>query len=80
VIDFQVWCGPAMGAFNEWVKGSHLEPQENRKTVDVALNLLYGAAVIMRLAALKSQGVYLPRGCEVVKPLTREQLITRIPQ
>lgn len=80
VIDYQVWCGPAMGAFNEWVKGSHLEPQENRKTVDVALNLLYGAAVILRLSALKSQGVCLPRGCELMKPLTLEQLTLRIPQ
>lgn len=24
--DFQVWCGPAMGAFNAWVEGSFLEP------------------------------------------------------
>jgi trans-AT polyketide synthase, acyltransferase and oxidoreductase domains len=20
-IDYQIWCGPAMGAFNEWVQG-----------------------------------------------------------
>jgi trans-AT polyketide synthase/acyltransferase/oxidoreductase domain-containing protein len=25
VMDYQVWCGPAMGAFNEWVKGTHWE-------------------------------------------------------
>ena len=24
-LDYQVWCGPAMGAFNEWAKGSFLE-------------------------------------------------------
>ena len=24
-IDYQIWCGPAMGAFNQWVKGSPLE-------------------------------------------------------
>ncbi|MFC1817240.1 PfaD family polyunsaturated fatty acid/polyketide biosynthesis protein, partial [Thermodesulfobacteriota bacterium] len=23
-IDYQIWCGPSMGAFNEWVKGSFL--------------------------------------------------------
>ena len=24
--DYQVWCGPAMGAFNDWVRGTWLEP------------------------------------------------------
>jgi len=22
VQDYQIWCGPAMGAFNRWVQGS----------------------------------------------------------
>jgi len=57
VIDYQIWCGPAMGAFNEWVKGSFLRSPENRKTVTVAMNLLYGAAVIGRLNGLKNQGI-----------------------
>ncbi|HEY2909022.1 MAG TPA: PfaD family polyunsaturated fatty acid/polyketide biosynthesis protein, partial [Gemmataceae bacterium] len=38
-LDYQVWCGPAMGAFNEWAKGSVLEPPKNRTVVGVALNL-----------------------------------------
>src|SRR5262249_49414437 len=42
-MDYQVWCGPAMGAFNEWVKGTFLEQPENRRAADVALNLLFGA-------------------------------------
>ena len=25
-LDYQIWCGPAMGAFNAWVRGSFLEP------------------------------------------------------
>jgi trans-AT polyketide synthase, acyltransferase and oxidoreductase domains len=29
-LDYQVWRGPSMGAFNEWVKGSCLEPPPNR--------------------------------------------------
>ena len=41
-IDYQIWCGPAIGAFNEWVKGSFLEQPENRRVVTVALNLLLG--------------------------------------
>jgi trans-AT polyketide synthase/acyltransferase/oxidoreductase domain-containing protein len=58
-IDRQIWCGPAMGAFNEWTKGTFLERAANRKVVTVALNLLYGAAVMMRLNTLRSQGVNL---------------------
>ena len=45
-VDYQVWCGPAMGAFNDWVEGSFLEQPENRRVVTVALNILYGAAVL----------------------------------
>src|SRR5262249_6035389 len=56
-IDYQVWCGPAMGAFNEWVKGSFLERPENRRVVTVAMNILYGAAVLMRANSLRCQGV-----------------------
>jgi len=56
-LDYQVWCGPAMGAFNEWTKGSFLEQARNRRVVTVARNLLYGAAVLMRLNVLRCQGV-----------------------
>ncbi|HYH64928.1 MAG TPA: PfaD family polyunsaturated fatty acid/polyketide biosynthesis protein [Urbifossiella sp.] len=42
-LDYQVWCGPSMGAFNEWAKGSPLEAPANRTVVGVALNLLVGA-------------------------------------
>jgi trans-AT polyketide synthase/acyltransferase/oxidoreductase domain-containing protein len=59
-IDYQIWCGPAMGAFNQWVKGSFLESHENRKTATVAMNLLLGAAVITRANWLRNQGVELP--------------------
>jgi PfaD family protein len=58
-IDFQIWCGPAMGAFNQWVKGSFLEKTENRKTVTVAMNLLLGACVLTRANLLKNQGITL---------------------
>lgn len=47
-IDYQVWCGPAMGAFNEWVKGSPLEAPANRRAACVARNILEGAATISR--------------------------------
>jgi trans-AT polyketide synthase/acyltransferase/oxidoreductase domain-containing protein len=73
-IDYQIWCGPAMGAFNEWVRGSFLEPPENRETVTVAKNLLYGAALSLRLNHLKNQGVCLPSQCESIKPVTPEKI------
>lgn len=55
-IDYQIWCGPAMGAFNEWVKGSFMETPSARKVVDVAYNILFGAAVLMRANQSKLQG------------------------
>jgi PfaD family protein len=58
--DYQVWCGPAMGAFNEWTKGSFLERPENRRVVAVAKNLLHGAAVLTRTNMLAAQGVSVP--------------------
>ena len=56
-VDFQVWCGPAIGAFNEWVRGSFLEAWENRRVVPIAYNILHGACVLTRAAALRNQGV-----------------------
>ena len=56
-MDYQVWCGPAMGAFNDWAKGSYLELPENRRVVDVALHLLTGAAYLTRLRQMSAFGV-----------------------
>ncbi|NOX58056.1 MAG: PfaD family polyunsaturated fatty acid/polyketide biosynthesis protein [Planctomycetes bacterium] len=58
--DFQVWCGPSMGAFNEWVRGTVFEKPENRLAVSVADNLMTGAAVLTRANILRAQGVELP--------------------
>jgi PfaD family protein len=73
-IDYQVWCGPAMGAFNEWVKGTLLERPENRRMVTVALNILYGAAVLMRANSLRCQGVPIPTSVLRVEPLQLSEL------
>ena len=59
-LDFQIWCGPAMGAFNTWVKGSFLEPSPARTVVQIARNFLEGAAVITRAQQLRSAGVPVP--------------------
>jgi PfaD family protein len=73
-VDYQVWCGPAMGAFNEWAKGSFLEAPRNRRVVTLALNLLYGAAVLTRLQLLRCQGVSFPAEWSRVDPMALEQL------
>jgi trans-AT polyketide synthase/acyltransferase/oxidoreductase domain-containing protein len=73
-LDYQVWCGPAMGAFNEWVKGSFLEQPRNRRVVTVAFNILYGAAVLLRLQTLRIQGFPLPRDWWRVTPLELEAI------
>ncbi|WP_279384581.1 PfaD family polyunsaturated fatty acid/polyketide biosynthesis protein [Geotalea toluenoxydans] len=56
-MDYQVWCGPAMGAFNEWTAGSFLEQHSRRTVVSAALNILFGAAVQTRAAMLSCQGI-----------------------
>jgi PfaD family protein len=77
-LDYQVWCGPAMGAFNEWAKGSFLEDPRQRHVVPVALNLLYGAAVLQRFQLLRAQGIALPPPCSQWRPLEPGQLEDRL--
>ena len=58
--DYQIWCGPAMGAFNSWAKGSFLEDPEQRTVAQVARNLLEGASVVTRAQQLRSYGAPVP--------------------
>ncbi|AHH98382.1 PfaD family polyunsaturated fatty acid/polyketide biosynthesis protein [Kutzneria albida] len=58
--DYQVWCGPAMGSFNEWARGSHLADPANRTVGEVATHLLRGAAFSIRLRQLALAGISLP--------------------
>lgn len=58
--DYQIWCGPAIGAFNEWTRDTFLESWQDRRAVPVALNLMHGAAVLGRAASLRTQGVVVP--------------------
>lgn len=68
-IDYQVWCGPAMGAFNEWAAGSFLEHPSRRSVATVALNILFGAAVLSRANFLRCQGIDLPPEALRLEPL-----------
>jgi trans-AT polyketide synthase/acyltransferase/oxidoreductase domain-containing protein len=73
-IDYQVWCGPAMGAFNEWVAGSFLDSPERRTVATVARNILYGAALLTRTNILRCQGVDLPENALNIEPLEDTQI------
>ena len=73
-MDYQVWCGPAMGAFNEWTRGTFLEKPENRRVVLVAQNLLWGAALHLRRQYLRAQGIQLPIGAAAEFPLEQPAL------
>jgi trans-AT polyketide synthase/acyltransferase/oxidoreductase domain-containing protein len=43
-VDYQIHCGPAMGAFNQWVKGTDLEDWRNRHVDEIAERLMRAAA------------------------------------
>lgn len=67
-MDYQIWCGPAMGAFNDWVKGSNLEMVANRKVVVVAQEILQGAAYLYRVRLLENSGIPVPAEFRRYKP------------
>lgn len=49
-----------MGAFNRWAAGSFLADRAERSVVQIALNLLEGAAVVTRAHQLRTYGVPVP--------------------
>jgi PfaD family protein len=66
--DYQIWCGPAMGAFNAWARGSFLEDPAERTVGQIALNLLEGAAVVGRAQTLRASGVAVPKEAFLYRP------------
>ena len=66
--DYQIWCSSAAGAFNRWTAGSFLAVAENRTVVQIARNLLEGAAVATRAHQLRSYGVALPAEAFCFRP------------
>lgn len=67
-LDYQIWCGSAMGAFNEWTRGTFLAQPTQRRVATVACNLLYGAAVMQRLNTLRNQGFSIPSEVARIAP------------
>ncbi|MGL4463781.1 MAG: 2-nitropropane dioxygenase, partial [Planctomycetia bacterium] len=77
-LDYQVWCGPAMGAFNEWTRDSFLARPAERRAAVVARNLLLQAAVLLRAQSLQHQGVTVPPEAARVQPLEAAELERRL--
>ncbi len=75
-MDYQIWCGPSLGAFNQWVKGSFLENPDHRDVTTVAMNLLVGACVAARAGWIRSQGVALPESAGRFSPMTLSDINT----
>ncbi|MDO5976694.1 ACP S-malonyltransferase [Flavivirga jejuensis] len=46
-VDFQVHCGPALGAFNQWVKGTSLENWRNRHVDEIAEKIMSSSAELL---------------------------------
>lgn len=67
--DYQIWCGPAMGAFNEWVRGTYLAAVENRRVAWVASELMRGAAFTSRVRQLELNGIRLPLASRSYRPV-----------
>nr|WP_214662646.1 PfaD family polyunsaturated fatty acid/polyketide biosynthesis protein [Amazonocrinis nigriterrae] len=59
-MDYQIWCGPAMGSFNDWVRGSYLSDAQNRRVADIAQHIMTGALFLYRIQSLKIQGLQIP--------------------
>ncbi|MDT3250405.1 PfaD family polyunsaturated fatty acid/polyketide biosynthesis protein [Serratia sp. root2] len=55
-VDYQVHCGPALGAFNQWVKGSAYEDWRNRHVDEIGEILMQEAASMLsaKISLLKS--------------------------
>jgi trans-AT polyketide synthase, acyltransferase and oxidoreductase domains len=47
--DYQVHCGPALGAFNRWVKGTPLEDWRNRHVDEIAEKLMRETAEMLEM-------------------------------
>ncbi|MGJ0638606.1 PfaD family polyunsaturated fatty acid/polyketide biosynthesis protein [Xenorhabdus bovienii] len=68
-MDYQIWCGSAMGAMNEWLRETPLEAVENRYVSDIAKLLMNGAAYLTRIALLELLNVVVPEQMKRHVPL-----------
>ena len=56
-VDYQVQTGPALGAFNQWVKDTELEDWRNRHVDNIAIKLMQATASLLnqRFQALQGE-------------------------
>ena len=47
-VDYQVHCGPALGAFNQWVKGTDLENWRNRHVDEIGVKIMNETAELFK--------------------------------
>jgi len=59
-LDYQIWCGPSIGPFNDWTRGTYLAEPQNRRVVDAAMHVMTGSAYLSRIQALRNAGVVVP--------------------
>ena len=57
LVNYQVHTGPALGAFNQWVKGTTLEPWTERHVDEIAIALMDAAARHLRSGYERSLGL-----------------------
>ena len=72
-LDYQVWCGPAIGSFNDFIAGTHLDPLVAGKYPDVHeanVHMLRGAAIMRRAQQVKSDPA-LSAACDAAVVLAR---------
>lgn len=46
-VDYQIHCGPALGAFNQWVKGTEFQSWRNRHVADIGMRLMRETAKLL---------------------------------
>ncbi len=59
-LDYQIWCGPSIGPFNDWTRDTYLAESANRRVADVALQIMTGSAYLARIQSLRNAGVQVP--------------------
>jgi len=81
-LDFQVWCGPAIGSFNAFIKGTYLDPKVAGCFMDVHeanVQLLCGVCFMHRRSQLLAD-IRLRESVDgdALRPYQPEQMITDI--
>jgi trans-AT polyketide synthase/acyltransferase/oxidoreductase domain-containing protein len=56
-LDYQIWCGPAIGSFNDWVRGTFLADIHTRSVTQINLNIIEGAAIAVRAQQARAHGI-----------------------